>query len=787
MPRRRTTWLAATAAACTLIVPTGAAVAAHPSHSGSDDAVQLEDLDRGLVAVATDEGNYLGWRLLGTEVTGATSDGMTGADFAVYRDGDRIATVTDSTNYLDADGDAGSRYRVVPVVDGKEQRRDRSAVVTPWGQDHRAIAMNKPADGVTPVGEEYTYSANDLSVADLDGDDELELVVQWDPSNSKDVSQKGYTGNTYLDAYEMDGTQLWRIDLGVNIRSGAHYTQFPVYDFDGDGRAEVMVKTAPGTKSTRYTPSGREAATKYVSIPRDDRAAGVTHDDDYRMSADDYFEHVVDMFEGWTENPEVASGQWPATLKDAFADAMPGIDDPDSENYLEDFEYPLSEADARATAEYFVDVYAPARSGRNDLRTFEGFIISGPEYLSVFDGKSGKPLETVDYTPARYDDGLRWGDYAMSRIEPGNRVDRFLAGVSYLDGEHPSAVFARGYYTRTTLVAYDWDGRELTQRWDVDSGWTPMDNPFNDGPHGTPGTDPEFGQITTQGQHSMSSADLDGDGKQEILYGAAAIDHDGSLLWNATAEMPPQSADPGAIAGLGHGDAMHVTDILPERPGLEAFMVHEGGAWAPFGTSLLDAATGEVLEGVYSGRDTGRGMIGDVRPDVPGIEMWSSMPGGTDASGLLDSDWNTVSAAAPGNNQSVRWAADGTTQIFDYDRVSNDVREWTPKIVDWASGTERVLEGTLTNNDTKGNAGLIADVLGDWREEILVRSVDSSEVRLYTSTEVTDIKMYTLLHDPQYRAEVARQQTAYNQPSYPGFYLASDTDYTQVPLPPNAG
>ena len=101
--------------------------------------------------------------------------------------------------------------------------------------------------------------------------------------------------------------------------------------------------------------------------------------------------------------------------------------------------------------------------------------------------KSSRPS---GYKPGRDDDGLLWGDYAMARIEPGNRVDRFLAGVAYLDGEHPSAIFARGYYTRTTLVAYDWDGEHLAERWYVDSGHVPMTNPFNDGPHGRDGTDP---------------------------------------------------------------------------------------------------------------------------------------------------------------------------------------------------------------------------------------------------------------------------------------------------------
>ncbi|AEG43270.1 rhamnogalacturonan lyase [Isoptericola variabilis] len=763
----RTTRATACAVAATtagVLAITGAAAVAAPGGPPGSAAptggVQLERLDRGLVAAHTSEGVFLSWRLLGEEVTGHTDSGMAGADFVVYRDGAAIATVTDSTNYVDPAGTADAEYAVAPVVDGVEG--ERSAAVTAWDAGYLDIPLNKPADGVTPVGEAYTYSANDASVADLDGDGEYEIVLKWDPSNSKDVSQKGYTGNQYLDAYELDGTQLWRIDLGVNIRAGAHYTQFPVYDFDGDGAAELMVKTAPGTKVTKYE-DGEPAGEQYIQIPARDRKAGVKHSDDYRYGADDYYEHVVQMFRDWASYPEVVSGQWPATLEEAF-----GIEPR--------YDYPLSDADARALADHFMDVYAPSRSARNDLRTFEGFVISGPEYLTVFEGRSGRPLRTVDYKPGREDDGLRWGDYAMSRIEPGNRVDRFLAGVAYLDGERPSAVFARGYYTRSTIVAYDWDGKNLTERWFVDSGWTPMTNPFNDGPHGRLGTDPEFGSITTQGFHSMSAADVDGDGKHEIVYGSATIDDDGSLLYSSFDTLPPGSGNPGAYVGLGHGDAMHVTDIDPSRPGLEIWTVHEGGAWAPYGSAMRDAATGEVLFGAYSGRDTGRGMIGDVLPGTPGIEVWASMPGGSDGSGTLSATGEQVSTRTMGTNQSVRWAADATTQIID---GSGDA---TPRIVDW-SGTVLSLDGTRTNNGTKGNPSLVADVLGDWREEVLVRTADSSALRLYLSTEVTDIKLYTLMHDPQYRAEVARQQTAYNQPSYPGFYLASDTDWSQVPIP----
>ncbi|GAB6940553.1 rhamnogalacturonan lyase [Isoptericola variabilis] len=768
MRTTRTTTGAVAALTAGALALGGVSAAAQPAQDGPHDrpaGVQLEHLDRGLVAASTSEGVFLSWRLLGDEVTGHTETGMAGPGFAVFRDGKRVATVTDSTNYVDTEGTAASRYAVAPLTEdkhGRERVGTRSAAVTPWADGHLDIPLNKPADGVTPAGESYTYSANDASVADLDGDGELEIVLKWDPSNAKDVSQKGYTGNAYLDAYELDGTQLWRIDLGVNIRAGAHYTQFPVYDFDGDGRAELMVKTAPGTKVTTYR-HGKPANERFVQIPKDDRKAGVTHADDYRYSAADYADHLEELFRGWSDQPEVVSGQWPATLEEAF-----GIEPR--------YDYPLSAADARELVDYFIDVYAPARSARNDLRTFEGFVISGPEYLSVFDGRSGTPLETVDYEPGRTDDGLRWGDYAMARIEPGNRVDRFLAGVAYLDGERPSAVFARGYYTRTTLAAYDWDGRHLSKRWDVDSGWTPMSNPFDDSPHGVPGTDPELGSITTQGFHSMSAADVDGDGRQEIVYGSATIDDDGSLLYSSFDTLPDGSGNPGAQAGLGHGDAMHVTDIDPARSGLEIWTCHEGGAWAPYGSALRDAATGEVLFGAYSGRDTGRCLVGDVDPS-PGIEVWASMPDGTDASGLLSATGERLRATTPGTNQSVRWAADGTTQV-----VTGAI-DVTPQIVDGDGTVRATLDGTVTNNHTKGNPSLVADVLGDWREEVLVRTADSTALRLYTSTEVSDTKMYTLLHDPQYRAEVARQQTAYNQPSYPGFYLASDTDWSQVPVP----
>lgn len=736
--------------------------------TGSRDPVQslpqLEALDRGLVAVSTSEGVFLTWRLLASEAGGATASGLAGPDFAVYRDGERIATVSGSTTYQDAGGSASAQYTVVPIVNGVELTASASAPVSAWADGHRDLPLQKPADGVTPKGEAYTYSANDVSVGDVDGDGQYEYVVKWDPSNSKDVSQRGYTGPVYLDTYELDGTLLNRLDLGVNIRAGAHYTQFLVYDFDGDGRSETMLKTAPGTKSVQYAADGSIANESYITLPKGDREAGYSNSDDYRLSAADYEQHLVEMFLGWSEREEVVSGQWPATLEEAWG--MPVT-----------HAYPLTQESAEELADTFLDVYAPGRSSRNLLREFEGFVIDGPEYLTVFDSATGAELQTIPYPTERGDDGLLWGDYAMSRIEPGNRVDRFLAGVGYLDGQHPSAVFARGYYTRSTVTTFDWDGKKLRQRWQVDSGHVPMANPFNDSPHGRDGSNPEFATITTQGDHSLSLADVDDDGRQELVYGSATIDDDGSLLYSSFEVLPEGSSAPGASVRLGHGDAMHVADIDPSRPGMEIWTAHEGATSAPYGSVLRDAATGESLFGAYSGRDTGRAMIGDVRPDVPGIEVWSSMPGGTEGSGLLSATGEVLQAETPGTNMSIRWAGDLTTQIV------NGSGTQTPTVDDWTRGTLLTATGTLTNNGTKGNPSLVADVLGDWREELIVRTADSQALRFYTSTEPTEIALPTLMHDVQYRVETARQQTTYNQPAYTSFYLASDVDWADVPVP----
>ncbi|MCD7806929.1 MAG: rhamnogalacturonan lyase [Lachnospiraceae bacterium] len=728
---------------------------------------QTEKLNRGLIAVKVKEGVFLSWRLYLGEVTGYTKTGMSGTDFIIYKNGKKLALVTDSTNYLDREGTAQDEYAVqaVSAADGRrkgsdpaysenrEAENDRCRPVRPWDHDgpYTEIPLRRPEGGVTPAGQTFAYSANDMSVGDVDGDGEYEFFVKWDPSNSHDVSHRGYTGHCLIDCYKLDGRLLWRLDLGDNIRAGAHYTQFIVYDFDGDGKAEMSVKTAPGSCMTIFHEDGSVSSSRYITLPQEDAAKGVTNQDYYVCSAEDYYRHLAEVFTHWQEHPQVKSGQWPSTVEECIG--LPPK-----------YTYPLSGEDACELTDYFMDVYAPALSDKNKLREFEGFIYEGPEYLTMFAG-NGEEIETIPFPHPREDDGLMWGDYAFPRIEPCNRVDRFLSGVAYLDGERPYLIICRGYYTRTTIVAYDFFERKHRVKFDIDSGYIPMDNPFHSWTNHKDGTDPVYGCIAGQGDHSLATADVDGDGCQEIIYGAAVIDHDGSVLYSAKDTLPD-----GRFVKLGHGDSMHVAVIDPDRPGYQIFNVFEEGKDAPYGWALRDAETGKAFFGEYAERDLGRCMVGDVSPNVRGLSVW--------VDDVYDCKGNLLPDKPLSTNANIRWAADLTTQVIDgADYLKG---EHVGVINDNTHGVMLRPQGTLTNNTTKGNPCLIADVLGDFREEILLRTADSSAIRIYTSTEVTGHKLFTLMHDTMYRTGIAWQNNCYNQPCYTKFYYASDMDFSQV-------
>ncbi len=715
---------------------------------------QLEKLDRGLIAVKINTGIFLSWRLFKDEVSGFSDSGLTGRNFIVYRNKKEIARVCDSTNYIDKDGTVDDKYCVASYSEKDGKVLEPCTEVEAWksGSSYIEIPLKIPEGGVTPCGEKFTYTVNDMSVGDCDGDGEYEYYVKWDPTNSHDVSIKGYTGRCIIDCYKLSGKLLWRLNMGQNIRAGAHYTQFMVYDFDGDGKSEMAVKTAPGTYMTFFNNDGTEKSRKFITIPQKDLDSGVTHDDNYVCSRQSYKEHLIKVFMNWSEREEVKSGQWPKTLEECF-------------KIQKKYDYPLSQRDAEKLVDYFINDFAPKRSEKNHLEEFEGFIFEGPEYLTMFSG-DGLELDTIDYPVPRGDDGLVWGDYAWPRIEPCNRVDRFLACVAYLDGERPYLIESRGYYTRATVTAYSFFDKKFKEVFKADSGHVNLKNPFDCTTISDYGTDEKMGKLAGQGDHTLSTADVDGDGKQEIIFGSACIDHDGSLLYSSYGVREKD----GKCVKFGHGDALHVAKIDPDRPGFQIFNVYEEGLDAPWGFALRDAENGEVIFGEKGDRDYGRCMVGDIDRNERGLECWVYDVRTCD--GKIKKN-----AALPGTNMNIRWSADMTTQILD----GNDIfKSHVGVINDVEKGAVLIPEGMATNNGTKGNPCLVADLFGDWREELVLRKEDNSAIRIYTNTELTNHKLFTLMHDIMYRTGVAWQNNCYNQPCYTKFYFAHDTDWKYV-------
>lgn len=578
----------------------------------------MEWLNRGVVAVKVNEGVFLSWRLLGTDAQDVA--------FNIYRNGTLVngSPITGATNYVDTAGTNSSTYEVRAVVNGNERDADSQASV--WAQQSLTVNLNRPNGGTTPDGVAYTYSPGDASVGDVDGDGEYEIILKWDPSNQQDNANGGYTGNVYIDAYKLNGQQLWRIDLGRNIRAGAHYTQFLVYDFDGDGKAEVAMKTGDGTRDGAGTVIGNANA---------------------------------------------------------------------------------------------------------DHRNSSGYILTGPEYLTLFNGQTGRILQTIPYPNAR-GNVSDWGD------NYGNRVDRFLAGVAYLDGQRPSMIFSRGYYAKTMISALDWRGGQLTNRWTFTADANQNQN------------------YRGQGAHSLSIADVDNDGRHEIIFGAATIDDNGRGLYTTD---------------LGHGDALHVADIIPSRPGLEVFMVHEcPSCYGNHGVEVHDARTGQVLySGNGNGQDVGRGLAADIDPRHPGMEVWGSR------NGLFTSTGQELSAKPGPTNFAIWWDGDLLRELLDGTIIS----KWN-----YQTGTISTLfspSGVGSNNGTKSTPALSADLFGDWREEVILRNSNNTQLVIFTTTIPTNHRLHTLMHDPQYRVAIAWQNVAYNQPPHPSFFLGEGMAPAPVP------
>ena len=596
----------------------------------------MEYLTRGVYAVNAGNGKvFVSWRLLGTENYSLSFNLYKTINGKAFRLNKK--PITTGTSFTDETADTGKTniYTVKAIINNKEEKTGSSFTLPANAKNYLSIPLKTPAG----------YSANDASVGDMDGDGVYEIVIHL-TGRAKDNSQAGITDPPVFHCYKMDGTLLWEINLGKNIREGAHYTQFMVYDFDSDGKAEMAMKTADG------------------SIDGKGKVIG---------------------------------------------------------------------------------------DSTKDYRNERGYILSGPEYLTIFDGLTGAALSTVNYDPPRHPASLNptteelkeiWGDGY------GNRMDRFLACVAYLDGKTPSLIMTRGYYTRSVLAAYQFKNKKIEKIWTFDS----------DEPGGA------NRNYRGQGNHNLSVADVDNDGKDEIVFGAMTIDDNGKGLYST---------------GLGHGDALHVTDIDPSRPGLEVFDIQE--RFDDAGAHLNDAKTGEVIwkkPSIKAGEDgegPGRGLALDLDPRYPGYECWVA---GAGITGMFDCKGNKIAEKTPPCNMGIFWDGDALSEVLNGVNISkwDHINSEPMKLFDGRDF------GCASNNGTKANPCLSADLFGDWREEIVCRTADNKELRIYSTAIPTAIKLYTLMHDPQYRLSIAWQNVAYNQPPHTSFYLG---DGMKMPAKPN--
>lgn len=681
--------VAMTATMGSFALPANAAEVKTPQYQ--TNARQMEKLNRGLIAVKTTadtrgqavNGVYLSWRLLGDE-------SLENQAFDIYKNGTKIHTtgVHDATNWIDTSGTASDKYKVVKagedasketevaptsnnncaksneVGNGNSEKNSFTYVDIPIS---RPDPVERMGDGKTSnyytVDKEHEGGANDASVGDLDGDGDYEIVLKWDPTDSKDSAGADFTGNAYIDAYKIDPNNdgyMWRIDLGKNVTSGAHYTQFLVYDFDGDGKSEVAMKTAPGTVD------------------------GTGH----------YVTEVGDT------------------------DEIRNTDN--TKSYI-------------------------GTSGR--LKGKNPFT----QYLTIFDGETGAALYTTDYIPYDAAEDKYWGDGKAKY----NRSERYLAAVAYLDGVHPSIVMCRGYYHDSVIRAYTWDGTELTMQWE------------HKGKRSESST-----TLYGQGNHNLSVGDIDNDGKDEIVYGSAALDDDGKTVLGNT--------------GLGHGDAMHMSDFNNDGT-QEVFSVKEE-EFKKYAEDLRVASTGKHFWSsgkLVTSDDNGRGVMDNIDDDYAKMHPnalaigWSS--GIANAHDLNGDDVAAKPAGAGSgtfDNFLVYWDGDLSRELLD----ANIIQKYYA-----ATGTTKrfygpsdgyTLTGGSTNNYSKRNPSLVADIWGDWREEIIMpvnkgSATDQAYLRIYTSTMPTDYRITTLMHDCQYRLSVAWQNVGYNQPTHASYYIGS--------------
>lgn len=583
---------------------------------------RMENLDRGVVAVKVNTGVFVSWRTFATEWYNVT--------YNIYRDGTKLnAEPLSVSNYTDAAGTDAAQYTVRAVINGEEQTDSKA--VTPWSRQYKSIKLKYRNPSL--------YRINDCTTADLDGDGEYELIVK---RVNTDWSVANDSAFGVFEAYKLDGTFMWEINVGPNMVTDVEQN-IAAFDFDGDNKAEVYLRTTEGT----VLPDGTVVKSK---------AGTVTN---YRSL--------------------------------------------------------MSQS---ANLSYQCD---------------------GDEFLTLLDGETGKLLDHIEFIP-RGSSVNDWGDGY------GHRANKFFFGAPYLDGLKPSLFIGRGIYTQTKMRTYDVVDKKLVLRWSWESG--------------------NSGDWYGQGYHNYTIADVDMDGRDEIVWGSMTIDDNGKGLYTTA---------------LGHGDAMHVGDLDPYRKGIEVWRCLENSP--QWGTVFQDGATGKLLIHDLSTGDCGRSCAANVSNKSKGAELWGSV----NAFSATTLKMISPTIKSMPYNYRIYWDGDLLEECVDHYDFTTDRGTGYGSVYKYNEanqGASIILQSIgYSCNYTKGTPCLQADLFGDWREEVIWHSTDEQSLLVYTTINPTSYRNYTLMHDHQYRQAINWQMCGYNQPPHTSYFLG-ELEGKILPPPP---